>query len=93
MDYSYGGGSIDGHFYSTDKHSDGSVSRNPVSPGEWAVYLQENECDYVYIDVADDEFVEVYGYLFSDALRGYREGTADLYRVTESGGTILLIPA
>lgn len=56
--------------------------------------LLQNGYSYLYISHADEVFVEQYGELFSDGLRGYQQGGTALYRVAamQQDGFVL-VPA
>jgi hypothetical protein len=92
VDYSYGGGSVDGHFIVNEKLVDGSVVRHPVSAEDWADYLMEQGCDVVFVDHADELFIATYGHLFSDGLQSYVDGEENLYHVVAQGAGVRMEP-
>lgn len=92
VDYSYGGGSVDGHFVVNEKLADGSVERHLVSPEDWAEYLIEQGCDTIFVDQADEAFIDAYGYLFSDGMREYVRGEENLYHVYIEGDGVRIEP-
>jgi hypothetical protein len=46
----------------------------------------------VYIEGIDEDFRREYETLFSDGLRAYQDGRADLYRVSDGPGGLVLTP-
>ncbi len=87
LDYSYGGGRI-------VPEEEGGRGEIVLSPEALLAYLEEQNCTYIYIDEIDGAFVQQYGALFSDHLRGvndepmlYHKGEDGHYWPVDAGDT------
>lgn len=74
MDYSFGGGPI-GH----PENDDGSMYYHAYTRAELEDYLQERGIVYVFVQHADEVFLDEYAPLFADGLAAAQEGLTQLY--------------
>lgn len=74
LDYSFGGGTLG----LPGALPEDTLYYIPLTQQELIDYLEENNCDYVYVEQSDPLLQESYGSLFSDELKG--DGVA-LYRL------------
>lgn len=55
-----------------------------ITPAEMQAYLEENNCDYIFIERLDETFTTAYAPLFTDHLSGYK-GKPVLYKRNAEG--------
>lgn len=48
-------------------------------------HLEQQDCQYIWVEKVDDDFVEAYGSLFSDGLAGWSQDGGALYQRAEDG--------
>lgn len=89
VDYSFGGGQLVERTLQTD----GTTLIHEVTCEELSRHLIDTGCTTLYIDNADENFVNLYSQLFSDDMSGYLDDGLRLYNVTESNGNVILTPA
>ncbi|MEG0911968.1 MAG: hypothetical protein RSG53_00030 [Oscillospiraceae bacterium] len=63
-----------------------------VDAKRFTEFLREKEIDYVFIQKVDDYFTEEFSSMFSDNMIGFYDGTANMYKVTDDGVNLLLVP-
>ncbi len=88
LEYSFGGGTL-----SLPENATNKTYEYTLSIEEFMQYLQENECEFIFVERSDDALVRDFGYLFSDELQLSKSEKPVLYKVngTENELTFDLI--
>ncbi len=81
----------EGDFVAMDDPAEGRYETN-VDRAMFEEYLRAQEVDYVFVQKVDDYFVNEFGPMFSDGLSGFFDGTARMYKVTDDGTSMILMP-
>lgn len=87
VDYSFGGVIL-----KKVEQPDGTTIKRKPTAQELAEHLQESGCTTLYIDNADEEFIQLYSQLFADGMQAYIQEDVRLYEVREQGNGISLVP-
>lgn len=78
LEYSFGGGTL---CLPDAQIEDDSPYYIKMTPEELLEYLDEKECEYIFVELSDDFLKDGFGYLFSDNLENCKDGQSALYRV------------
>lgn len=87
VDYSFGGGEL-----IDQKTIGGETIKTPVTAEKLQQHLIEKGCTTLYIDNADENFIQTYGALFSDGLQSYQREETQLYTVQVTNESVELRP-
>lgn len=77
LDYSFGGGTI----CLPQDVEKGTFYYIRITPQELLEYIQENNCDYIFVEKSDDLLQDGFGDMFSDELSACKGGKSALYKV------------
>ncbi len=78
LDYSFGGGSL-----SLPKSGGEGLYDYELSPTEFVEYLEENECEFIFVERSDESLVSDFGHMFDDNLSASTDGASVVYGVTQ----------
>ncbi len=82
LEYSFGGGTM-----VLPNKADGTYDYE-LSIEEFKDYLIENNCEFIFIERSDDDFINSYNELFSDNLEKSKEGESVLYKIVDDNNDI-----
>ncbi len=83
LDYSFGGGTL-----TTPENSTGGAYDYAMSLQEFTDYIDENGCEYIFVERSNPEFVHDFGALFSDNLQLSANGESVVYEVVKTNDSL-----